>query len=106
MATMTQSQVEQWIAQNGGPNAVQYAIEQKSVKNPSFDPYDDSKGPQYITVPVETWKNSKTGATLSVKRTDSGDFDLWENTGADPNKPGAGGEQTPEQKNAAELQRQ
>jgi hypothetical protein len=85
---MTQQEVEQWIAANGGGSAVQYAVEQKSIKNPAYDPYDDTKGPQYVTVPVETWKNSKTGAVLSAKRGDDGAYELWESASADPNKPG------------------
>lgn len=84
---MTQAEVEQWIEQNGGPSSVQYAVEQKSVKNPAFDPYNDAAGPQYITIPVETWKNSKTGAVLSARRGEGGVFTLWESATADPNKP-------------------
>jgi hypothetical protein len=101
---LTQEQVEQWIAANGGPGAVQYAVEQKSVKNPAYDPYDDTKGPQYTTIPVETWKNSKTGAVLSARRGDDGSFEEWESATADPNK--NQNDDTPDKRNAAELQRQ
>lgn len=105
MAKITQAEVEQWIAANGGASALQYSVEQKSVKNPAYDPYAEPPVPQYITIPVETWKNSKTGAVLSAQRTADGDFDLYESASPDPNKPGADTD-TPTNRNAAELQAQ
>lgn len=94
MARLTQAQVEQWIAANGGPGAVQYGVEQKQVKNTDLASPD-----AYTSIEVETWKNSKTGAVLSAKRTDEGDYDLYETSNADPNKPAAGlpPARTPEQ---------
>ena len=88
---MTQAQVEAWIAQNGGPGAVQYAVEQKRIANPT---YNAAKGPtasnpEYVMVEVETWKNTKSGAILSAKNDGSGTFEVYDNVSADPNKPTA-----------------
>ena len=85
---MTQQQIEQWIAQNGGPGAVQYGVEQKQVRNPSYNP---DKGPrpgneEYTSIEVETWKNSKTGAVLSAKRTGADSLEVYDNVSGDPNK--------------------
>jgi hypothetical protein len=110
---MNQQQVEQWIAQNGGPGAVQYTSEKQRVPNPAFSMTlpDGSVNPQYqpgqpptVEVVSEAWINSKTGATLRVGRRDDGSFDVLENKSADPSK--AQNEDTPEKRNAAELQRQ
>lgn len=104
MAKLTQKQVEDWIAQNGGPQAVQYGVEQKQVRNPSADAVEQALQP-YVTIQVEVWRNTRTGAELSARRGDDGDFDVIESKNADPNKP-SGNDDTPDRRNAAELQRQ
>lgn len=115
MAILTQAQVEQWIAQNGGPSALQYGVEKKQVRNPEYDPATNPLAPQYVDIEVEVWKNGKTKAMLTVRRQPDGSLEQIENVGADPNVPAAGADtRTPEQrtkddadaKNAAELQRQ
>lgn len=90
MARLTQQQVEQWIAQNGGPQAVQYGVEQKSIRNPSTDPAEQALQP-YINIEVEVWRafdprtGKPTGAELTVRRDpDKGDFEQIENKSAAP----------------------
>jgi hypothetical protein len=85
MATLSQQEVEQWIAQHGGAQAVQYGVEQKQVRNPSPDIAQQTLYP-YVPIEVQVWKNPKTGAALTVRRNDDGDFEQIENVGADPNK--------------------
>lgn len=88
MAQMSQSEVDAWIAAHGGRD-LQHGVEQKQVKNPSYNP---DKGPtpsnqEYMTVEVETWKNSKTGAMFSAKHMPDGSWDRYDSVDADPNKP-------------------
>ena len=69
---MTKEQIEQWIAANGGAEAVSASSNQKTVQNPvatdyNRDDYDPSE-PRQITVEVITWKNPRTGASLSATR--------------------------------------
>lgn len=87
MATLSQAQVEQWIAQNGGPSALQYGVEKKQVRNPEYDPATNPLAPQYVDIEVEVWKNGKTDAMLSVRRLPDGNLEQIENIGANPNKP-------------------
>ncbi len=100
MATLSQAQVEQWIAQNGGPTALQYGVEKKQVRNPEYDPINNPLVPQYVDIEVEVWKNAKTGASLTVRRQPDGNLEQIENVGADPNKP-AGGENSPSARRTA-----
>ena len=101
---MNQQQVEQWIAANGGPGAVQYTSGKKRLQNPAYgrtlpsgedNPQWEPGAPQFIESDEEQWVNSKTGATLRVSRKTDGSFDVLENKGADPNKPGAAGDAAP-----------
>ena len=100
---MNQQQVEQWIAANGGPGAVQYTSGKKRLPNPAYgrtlpdgsdNPNWEPGAPQFIESDEEQWVNSRTGATLRVSRKADGSFDVLENRGADPNKP-AGPESQP-----------
>ncbi len=95
MATLSQAQVEQWIAQNGGPSALQYGVEKKQVRNPEYDPINNPLVPQYVDIEVEVWKNGKTNATLTVRRLPDGNLEQIENIGADPNKPAAANDGPP-----------
>lgn len=110
---MNQQDVERWIEQNGGPKGVQYNRSKKRLPNPAYganlasgaeNPNWDPLAPQFIEVEEESWVNSKTGATLRVNRGQDGGFDVIENKSGDPNK--KPDTETPEAKNAAELQRQ
>jgi hypothetical protein len=69
---MTKDQIEQWIADNGGADAIRASSNQKTVANPArSDPYSedyDPSAPKQITVEVITWKNPRTGATLTATR--------------------------------------
>jgi len=96
---MNQQEVEAWIAQQGGPSAVQHSVEKRTVPNPAFamtlpngdpNPQYQPGSPATIQVSSEKWVNSKTTATLHVARKDDGSFDVIENQGADPNKPTTG----------------
>lgn len=80
MARLTQQQVEDWIAKNGGTQGLQYSTEQKQVKNPDLG----SPDPPYTTIEVEVWRNPQTGAALTVRRGEDGDFEQIENTGPKP----------------------
>lgn len=84
MATLTQQQVEQWIAQNGGPSGLQYGVEQKTVRNPDFG-IANPTAPEYVPIEVEVWRNPTTKAALTVRRQASGDFEQIESVGALPN---------------------
>lgn len=91
MAQMSQADVDAWIAAHGGRD-LQHGVEQKQVKNPSYNP---DKGPtptnqEYMTVEVETWKNSKTNASFSAKHMPDGSWDRYDAVDADPNKPPTG----------------
>ena len=90
MAILTQAQVEQWIAQNGGPAALQYGVEKKQVRNPEYDPATNPMAPQYVDIEVEVWKNGKTNAVLTVRRQPDGNLEQIENVGADPSRPATG----------------
>lgn len=84
MARLTQQQVEQWIAQNGGSGRVQYGVEQKQIKNP-----DPGSPEPYINIEVEVWRaygadGKPTGAELTVRRGEDGDFEQIENVGTKP----------------------
>lgn len=95
MARLTQKQVEDWIAKNGGADSVQYSVEQKQIRNPSADITEQTLNP-YITIEVEVWRNGKTGAELTARRTEAGDFEQIENKGADPSKPAVTAGQKPQ----------
>lgn len=89
MARLTQQQVEDWIAKNGGPSAVQYGVEQKQIKNPDIASPDP-----YVNIEVEVWRaydprtGKPTGAELTVRRDpDKGDFEQIENKSAAPPAP-------------------
>jgi hypothetical protein len=86
MARASQKHVEDWIAQNGGTQGLQYSVEQKQIRNPSYNP---DKGPrpgneEYTTVEVEVWRNPATSAALTVRREPDGNFDVMENVGPKP----------------------
>lgn len=103
---MNQQEVEQWIAQNGGPERVQYARATTQVDNPAADPITarqagvtfDVSAPAKVPIATEKWtavddKGQPTGAVLHVKRRPDGDFDIVEQANANPSKPQAN--QTP-----------
>lgn len=97
MARLTQQQVEQWIAQNGGAQGLQYGVEQKQIKNP-----DPGSPEPYVNIEVEVWKNPKTGAALTVRRGEDGDFEQIENVGPKP----SADDDTPEKRQKAEEERE
>lgn len=102
MAQMSQADVDAWIAAHGGRD-LQHGVEQKQVKNPSYNP---DKGPrpgneEYTTVEVETWTNSKTGAKFSAKHLPDNSWDRYDAVDGDPNKPPTG--KTPDETAATQA---
>lgn len=99
MATMTQEEVDAWLGAHGG-GQLQHGTEKKQIRNPS---YNEVKGPtpsnpEYVTVDVETWTNSKTGAKLVAQHLPDGSWERHDAVDADPSKPSTTGPQrTPEQ---------
>lgn len=113
---MNQQEVEAWIAQQGGTGKVQYSRSTRDIDNPAADPMTAKQAgvafnptaPAKITISEEKWtavdaEGKPTGAVLHVRRRPDGDFDIVDQANSNPAK---NGEQTPESKNAAELQRQ
>src|ERR1043165_9195288 len=111
---MTQDEFNAWIAAQGGPQAVQYATENRTIPNPDLPSASDPIGratadpniPKTITIQVQTWVNPKTGAKLTLKPSaTAGQFDVVEQVGAKPptaTDPGAAAQDA----NQVELQRQ
>ena len=102
---MTQQQVDEWLGSHGGAQ-LQHSVSKKRVPNPS---YNSNKGPtpsnpEYVEIEVETWTNSKTGAKLEAEHRSDGSWERHDVVESDPNK--SQSDDTPEKKNAAELQRQ
>lgn len=97
---MNQSEVEQWITQQGGTQRVQYQRSTRQVDNPAADPVTaksagvkfDPTAEAKITVSEEKWvavdaEGKPTGAVLHVRRRPDNDFDIVEQAGANPAKP-------------------
>lgn len=105
---MTQEEFNAWITAQGGPQAVQFKNENKTVPNPAKqDPASklDDTIPPTITVNVQTWANPKTGAVLSLAPKGPGQYDVIDQVGPKPasaTDPGAAAADA----NAVELQRQ
>ena len=96
MATMSQEEVDAWLGAHGG-GQLQHGIEKKQVRNPN---YNEVKGPtpsnpEFITIDVETWTNSKTGAKLVAQHLPDGSWERHDAVEGDPNKPGADTKKTP-----------
>lgn len=101
---MTQAEVDAWLASHGGAT-LQHGTVQKDVKNPAYNPDKPGGAPQYTTVEVETWVNSKTGAKLEAQHLPDGNWERHDAVDADPNKPGTTGpQQTPDQARATAAQ--
>lgn len=115
---MNQQDVEKWIAQNGGDKRIQYSRSTQKVANPAKqltrpdgtdNPDYDPTAPSTIDISEEKWtavdaEGKPTGAVLHARRRPDGDFDVVDQS--DPNPTRGNTEDTPEKKNAAELQRQ
>lgn len=115
---MNQAEIEKWISDQGGSGRVQYSRSTQPIPNPAKkltlpdgtdNPDYDPTAPATIQVNEEKWQavdaeGKPTGAVLHVRRRTDGDFDILDQANANPAK--ATGEPTPEQRNAAELQRQ
>lgn len=112
---MNQQQLEAWIAQNGGPAAVQFATKTVTVKNPAKiltladgtdnpDYNPDTAVPATISMQVLSWTNPKTGASISVRPSGQDSYEVVEQTGTKPANadPGAAAQDA----NEVELQRQ
>jgi len=114
---VNQQDVEKWIAQQGGDKRVQYSRSTQKVANPAKqltradgtdNPDYDPTAPATIEISEEKWtavdgEGKPTGAVLNVRRRPDGDFDIVNQGDANPGRPA---DDTPEKKNAAELQRQ
>lgn len=88
MATWNQQQVEDWIAQQGGSDEVQYSEEQVEIDNPArdvnSDRYDPTE-PKKISVSRQVWINKRTGAKLSVRQSPaSSGYEVESVTGGNP----------------------
>lgn len=96
MATMSQEEVDAWLGAHGG-GQLQHGIEKKQVRNPN---YNEVKGPtpsnpEFITIDVETWTNSKTGAKLVAQHLPDGSWERHDAVEGDPNKQGSQGSNVP-----------
>lgn len=98
---MTQQEIEQWIAQQGGDKRVQYKRSSQKVANPAkqrtlpdgTDNDDwDPTAPATVEVNEEKWvavdaQGKPTGAELNVRRRPDGDFDIVNQANQNPAAP-------------------
>lgn len=92
---MSQQDVEQWIADHGGADSVQYSETTENIPNPagimilpdgSMNPQYTPTAQPYIQEQRQTWINSKTKAKLAVRPSGDGQFEVKDDIGPDPNK--------------------
>lgn len=82
----SKADIDQWIAAQGGPDAVVYGREEVEVDNPAKDVVNakrlgippDPTGPDKIRTLRETWTNKATGAKFGATRTPYKDDDFYD----------------------------